>query len=71
MGQRHRPNVSAQQYIFLALALLLLAAWLLFRDSCARRLGETFGAPTPTEPLDGGVDGSPRRRPPPSDPDDW
>lgn len=70
-----------QQYIFVGLAILFLVGWFAFRQSCSKRIGQTFGTvtdPLPRDPLpfrDGGVNSmKPRPRPmhpTKTDPDDW
>jgi hypothetical protein len=68
-GRKYRSRLSlAHQYIFVGLALVFLLAWFLFRDSCSRRIGETFGIATERPTRDAGVDARPR---PKADPEDW
>ena len=73
-GRKFRTRLpQAQQYIFVGLALMFLVAWFLFRDSCSRRIGETFGTVSGQKTRDAGVtpDADPRTMRPRSDPDDW
>ena len=39
--RRRQPR--GQQYIFVGLAILFLVAWLMFRQGCSKRIGQTFG----------------------------
>ncbi len=73
-GRKFRTRLpQAQQYIFVGLALMFLVAWFLFRDSCSKRLGETFGIATQHKQRDAGVkpDARPGPMRPRADPDDW
>jgi hypothetical protein len=76
-GREHRTRPHhGQQYIFVGLAILFLAAWFLFRDSCSKRFGQTFGVFGGQSSRDAGAETMrprPRPRPmrPKADPDDW
>lgn len=79
-GREHRTRQPrGQQYIFVGLAILFLVAWFMFRQSCSKRLGQTFGTVTDHGATrDAGVDSMRLRRRPmrpmrpmKADPDDW
>jgi len=76
-GREYRTrHPRGQQYIFVGLAILFLIGWLMFRQSCSKRLGQTFGTVAdPAATQDAGVD-TMKSRPRPTrlmkaDPDDW
>ena len=53
-GRRSRFS-DLQQWIFVGLALLFVLAWLVGKDSCTRKITDTYGAITNTAARDGGV----------------